>query len=338
MNENPSTQPPPGSDYLWDRSGPPDPGVQRLESMLEKFRFKGGELPDVAARTDRRSWFLSRGLAAAAAVALAVAGWWFAGRSGDEWRVEPLTGTFTLGDGTFSERRALGEGQWLRTDSASSARIRVPGLGRVDVQPDTRIQLVRSGEARDPDGTPRIEHRLEMAKGHIDVVVSAPPRVFFVDTPAATAVDYGCEYELETAENGAGLLQVHTGLVKLVRAGMESSVYAGMNCRILPVVGPGTPYWRDASDAFKFALADLDDRIAMAGGADVETPLRAVFAGARALDGVTLWHLLPRVEGERREQVYSHLAALVPPPKGVTKERVLSLDARALDAWWREIY
>ncbi len=350
MNEHPSNQPPPPpeSDYLWDGSGAPDADVQRLESMLSKFRYKGGELPQAvpASRTRGRRWFLTRGLAAAAAIAIGVVGWRFAFRSEPGWHVERVAGAPLVGGRTVANGGTIEPGEWLQTDDVSRARIRfsTPGItGRVDVDPRSRVQLVRSGQVGvDPDGTPRIEHRLSMEKGRIDAYVSAAPRLFFVDTPAATAVDYGCEYVLETDEHGRGLLTVTSGLVKLVRGSRDVTVPKGLSCRILPGAGPGTPYREDAGEPLRLALGELDDRLAVWDArvvkVDLDTPLAEVLAGAGADDAATLWHLLARVEGERRERVYTRLADLVPPPKGVTKEKVLALDAGAMERWWRKIY
>ncbi len=346
MNEDTRCQGAPASaeapDYLWNRSGPPDPEIQELETKLAAFRFKGGELPE--ANAPSRSWSLlssRRGLLAAAVVAIAGVGLWYViGRGTATWRVEPLGGgQFLVGEQSYSSARDLNAGEWVETQGPSRARIRVPRLGRVDVEGGSRVQLVSSGR----DGSP--DHRLELSRGVIDVSVHAPPRVFFVDTPSATAVDYGCEYQLETDEYGHGTLRVTKGLVKLVRrqangGSFESSVYAGMHCRMIPGMGPGTPYQADSSQAFFAGLANLDDGLAYgrATPEEVDATLARVLSEASRSDSVTLWHLLPRLDGDRRERVYTRLAQLVPPPKGVTKEKVRSLDADAMERWWKKIY
>jgi hypothetical protein len=42
---------------------------------------------------------------------------------------------------------------------------------------------------------------------------------------------------------------------------------------------------------------------------------------------------LPRVEASERALIYDRLTTLSPPPDGVTREAVLSLDERALGRW-----
>jgi len=39
MNDHDKTGAPQGPDYLWDRSGPADPEVQRLETLLSSYRL-----------------------------------------------------------------------------------------------------------------------------------------------------------------------------------------------------------------------------------------------------------------------------------------------------------
>ena len=56
-------------------------------------------------------------------------------------------------------------------------------------------------------------------------------------------------------------------------------------------------------------------------------------AEARRRDTLTLWHLLTRVDGEDRARVYDRIAALMPPPAGVTREGVLALNQTMLNAW-----
>jgi hypothetical protein len=54
---------------------------------------------------------------------------------------------------------------------------------------------------------------------------------------------------------------------------------------------------------------------------------------ARTRDTLTLWHLLTRTSGADRVRVYERLAQLAPPPSNVTRDGILSLDQRMLDAW-----
>lgn len=239
------------------------------------------------------------------------------------WGVTRLNGSPRIGSSRINETGQLAVGQWLETDGDSRAQIEVASIGQVEIDPNTRVRLIE---------TKPTEHRLELARGKMSARIWAPPRLFFVDTPSAVAADLGCAYTLEVDDQGAGLLHVTSGWVALQLKDRESMVPAGATCATRPGVGPGTPYFDDASETFRTALAKLDF-----GTSEVvdplRTPLEAVLAEARPRDTLTLWHLLYRVEGKDRELVFERMAALAPPPKDVTREGVLRLDEKMLHLW-----
>jgi hypothetical protein len=148
--------------------------------------------------------------------------------------------------------------------------------------------------------------------------------LFFVDTPATTAIDLGCKYRLESDAAGNGLLRVTGGWVAMG----DALVPAGASCRIREKRGPGTPFFDDASASLRAALDEFD-----ASGRGVD----AVIAAARARDTLTLWHLLSRVQSADRERVFDRMAALSPVPNGVTREAVLALDEDSLRKYREEL-
>ena len=160
----------------------------------------------------------------------------------------------------------------------------------------------------------------------------APPRLFFVDTPSAVAADLGCAYTLEVDDAGASLLHVTAGWVALQLRDRESIVPAGAACATRPGIGPGTPYFEDASTLFKTALTKLDFEPSDTEWSKIPA-LDLVLTESRPRDTLTLWHLLYRVEGADRIRVYERMASLAPPPKDVTREGVLRLDDQMLHLW-----
>jgi hypothetical protein len=246
------------------------------------------------------------------------ASWFYLRETGASWEVARLAGAPSIDAGLFGQTGRLRIGEWLETDAGSRAQIKVADIGQVEIDPGTRIRLVETRET---------EHRLELARGRMHANIYAPPRLFFVDTPSAVAADLGCAYTLEVDDAGSSVLHVTAGWVAFETKDRESMVPAGAACRTQPGVGPGTPYFEDASQLFLNALAKFD----FAGGG--REALRLVVSEARARDTLTLWHLLARVEGEERAGVYERLAALAPPPAGVTREGVLLLDPTMLSAW-----
>jgi FecR-like protein/putative zinc finger protein len=271
--------------------------------------------------------FWQPGFAGAVAGLLIVAGlgalWFYMRESRPFWEVARLNGAPRIGSAPMNEKGRLAVGEWLETDGGSRAQIEVGSIGQVDIDPNTRVRLIE---------TKPTEHRLELAQGKMSARIWAPPRLFFVDTPAGVAADLGCAYTLEVDDQGVGLLHVTSGWVALQLKDRESMVPAGATCVTRPGIGPGTPYFDDASQTFRTALSKLDSE--NDGNAEWRrTGLDVVLAEARPRDTLTLWHLLYRVEGKNRELVFERMAALAPPPKDVTREGVLQLDDKMLHLW-----
>ena len=239
------------------------------------------------------------------------------------WDVTMLAGRPLLGNTRLAASGRLRVGDWLQTDDSSRALIAIGHIGQVEVKPGTRLQLVAAR---------RDDHRLALARGGIDATVDAVPRLFFVDTPAGTAIDLGCAYTLETDSLGNGRLHVTRGEVAFETGPRSSRVLLGAIIQTRPAIGPGIPYVEDAPGPLVRALVAFDFEN---GGARAA---RTILALARAQDAMSLWHLLQRVDPTLRAMVYDRLAALVPPPPGVTRSRAIALDSRALEGYWTKIH
>jgi len=261
-------------------------------------------------------------LAAAFSLASAVVLWLTIRPKPPSWEVSRLDGAPSVGSRRLTDSGRIAVGEWLQTDASSRARIGIGEIGSVEVEPNSRVRLL----AAKPN-----EHRLALDRGEISAVVTAPPRLFFVDTPASTAVDLGCAYKMKTDESGSGLLSVTAGWVALEWKGRESLVPAGASCRTRQGDGPGTPYFADASEAFRDALAAFDFQ---KGGSD---SLRVVRGEARVRDTLTLWHLLSRVGRDERVRLLDRMVELMPLPQGVSREKALDLDADTLGRWRQEL-
>jgi len=315
-------------DYLWDKSGEPDPDVLNLERTLGTLRYDRAP-PEM--RRPRRLW---PWLTAAAAVLVGIA--FVANRGSDTperapqrdvarapyaatWSLEVTDTTTPKGS---SSTREVGVGEWIETGATDRAELAVADIGTLNILPDSRVRIVRTGED---------EHRVRLDRGAIHAVVDAPPRLFVVETLAADAVDLGCEYTLAVDEKGDGSLQVATGSVSLERDGRTSTVPEGAVCSISATNGPGTPYFPDAAPEFMSAVARIDSGVG--GAAEIAT----VVGTARRQDTLTLWHLLPQVSASARARVHDRMAALAPPPADVTRDGALALDGAMLDAWFDEL-
>jgi len=295
--------------------------VGRLPKSIEPPRDLW---PDIEARITRGSWGGRRRwywipLAAAAVLA----GVWLVRSQPPAWDLTTLAGRPLVNTTPLAASGRLRVGDRLQTDDSSRALIAVGRIGQVEVQPETRVQLVSATES---------DHRLALEWGTIDAKVDAVPRLFFVDTPAGTAIDLGCAYTLHTDSLGNGLLHVTGGEVEFQTGQRSARVPLGALTQIRPTVGPGVPYVEDAPEPLIRALVAFD----FANGGARAT--RTALAVARAQDALSLWHLLQRVDPALRGLVYDRLAALVPPPPGVTRAGAIALASRDLEGYWTKIH
>ena len=311
-------------DYLWDPSSPTDPEVERLEALLGRYRLDARTAADAprpaAARPPARAvssgapavrWALAASLALAAVLGAREV----SRRQLRPWQVSALAGAPRVG--AAGAGRALEPGGWVETDAASRARLNVGSIGKAVIGPGSRVRLVRAA------GT---EHRLALDRGMIHARIWAPPRFFLVETPSALAIDLGCVYTLRVDAEGAGVLAVQSGEVELARGGRTTLVPAGNVAALRPGAGPGLPSPETAGEGYRALVAAVD-----AGATD--GAVAALAAASDRRHSITLWHLIPRVEGARRALVVDRLAALAPPPPGVRRDLLLAADPRALAAW-----
>ena len=208
--------------------------VNRLPKSIEPPRdlWPGIEARLARSGAWRRRWYWVP-LAAAAVFAFLL----IARAERSAWDVTALAGRPLIGTKRLAASGRLRVGDWLQTDDSSRALIAVGRIGQVEVRPDTRLQLVVAKTT---------EHRLALAHGTIDAKVDAVPRLFFVETPAGTAIDLGCAYTLETDSLGKGLLHVTAGEVEFQTGSRSSRVPLGALMQIRPATGPGIPYVEDA--------------------------------------------------------------------------------------------
>jgi FecR protein len=324
--------------YLWDKSGPPDPDIEKLERVLGTLRFRG-TAPAFLSATEftasRQSVFSSRnwlrfGLAAAFAITLVAAGlgllWWWKADVQAGWQVLQIAGTPRIQDKLLNATGELGVGQVIETDGASRAEIEVTEIGRIQIDPETRLRVLKA-----PSG----HSRLALDRGTIHARIWALPGNFTVDTPSARAVDLGCAYTLHVDGNGDGLIRTTMGWVGFQFADREAFIPAGAICRTRVKSGPGIPYFEDAPEAFRSALQVFDSPAGTQ--EDREHALQTILSQSRKQDALSLWHLLSRVNASERPQVYDRFAALVPPPPGVTRDGIQTLDREMLDRWWNAL-
>jgi hypothetical protein len=209
--------------------------------------------------------------------------------------------------GAEASAGVLPAGAWLETGAGETAHVEVADIGTIQLHGDSRLSLVATG----PE-----EHRLELERGSLHAKVTAPPRLFVIETPAATAIDLGCEYDLEVAADGAAVLTVTNGQVELAGAGRLTLVPMGATARTRKGEGPGLAW------STQTASAELRAAIERFDGGDA-AGFDAILAAARPRDTVTLYNLLFRASGPaERRRVYDKIDALVSIPEMILPEHI----------------
>lgn len=299
-------------DYLWDRSGPPDPEIERLERTLAPLRYRHRAGQFASQRPAARPWWA---MAAAAAVVAAAVG--LATRtpeaSATGWQVDSVYGTASVGSRQAAVAMALRAGQTVRTGGDTEIGFRAEQFGTMVIGPDSELHAAS-------------DRRLELERGLLHAYIWAPPRQFVVDTPSARAVDLGCQYTIKVDASGNGLLRVSLGWVAFQNAGQEAFIPQGAACVTRKQKGPGIPFYEDASERLRLSLTAFEEGDASA--------LAGILSAARPSDGITLWHLLTRVPESERGRVFDRFAELVKLPVEVSRDAVVRRDAHAIDLCW----
>jgi len=215
----------------------------------------------------------------------------------------------------------LRTGEVLQTDSSSEAQIKIANIGQLTIDANTRIRLLVSRAD---------QHRIALERGRVEATTWAPPRLFIVETPSATAVDLGCKYTLEVEDNGSSLLHVTLGLVALERDGRETVVPAGAFCHTRSGIGPGTPFFEDSSEQLQSALFRVDS---LPEGPERTRQLEIVLRESHIRDALSLWHLLHSLDPQSRGLIFDRMSQLLPPPADVTRDGIVRLDRNMLDSW-----
>jgi hypothetical protein len=308
--------------YLWDKSGTPDPEIERLETLLGELRHRERPLRAGAAARRPAFWFPA---AAAAAVLIACAGSLIYRASpaalSSTWEISDVQGGAHVDGQAAREAAKLRTGETLRTEASGRATLESDAFGQVKVDPGSALQLTQSTASR---------QALHLSIGMIHALIWSPPGEFAVDTPNARAIDLGCKYTLSVDGAGEGLIQVEFGWVAFRSGTREAFIPAGAFCRTSKAGGPATPFYEDASEEFKRSLDQFD-------ASGDHAALVRVLASARAKDGLTLWHLLERSSAADRGAVFDRFAQLIGTPAGVSREGVLAGDRRMLDLCWNAL-
>lgn len=321
--------------YLWDRSGTPDPEIVHLERALGRFR-QGESLRPLPSLEPRGRWeplLWSRGFRIAAAAAVMLCAVALApglirrmAEPAALCKVFCVAGEPRVNGLPFTSSGSLAAGGVVETGSGSQVEVRFGLVGRITVYPDSRLRVVEVRRGR---------YRMGLDHGKIFARTLAPPFTFVVDTPGPTAYDLGCSFTMETDARGSGRLQVLTGWVQLELDDRQVLIPGGAVCPLRPGGALGTPYFEDTGESFRSALARLD--FEHEDPPERAATLSALLAAARPRDAFSLMEMLKTSSGGERRRILDRAMELVPPPPGVTRAGLLRGDSDMMYAWRKQL-
>ncbi len=238
------------------------------------------------------------------------------------WEVESLKGTPVAGDQKIDGTGNLPVGEWLKTDSHSSARLQAGLAGKVDVKPGSAVKLL---DTREPG------YKLYLKFGKITAKTPGSPKMLSVITPSASALDMGSSYSVEVDKNGNSFFSVNSGTIIIKSGGENEILPAGIVCETVKNLEPGTPYRMNADTEFKAALSRLDF------GKGTAEDLETLLNNADRQDAISLWYLLRDAGPNEIKPIYTRLAEFIKPPDGVTFKGIKEGNKDMLLMWWDKL-
>lgn len=302
------------SDPLFDRDGPADAELARLEARLAKFRHPTApKLPALPPRRRFSPWRV-----AVAAAVLAAIGYALLSRAPDPgetplvartpYEVEALEGRVSIVDKLGCAFEASDRGVAVPVGAAvcvpaeGRALVSVDGVGSVVLEENSQLRV--DAEIAHSDDAGYLVH---LDRGTLRATIFAAPRLFQIGTPAGIAVDLGCIYSATVLDDGATLLKVETGAVSFEAVGRKVYVPAGAECVAAPGKGPSVPVWSDDPPTRNRAVLALDSDPA----ADARL-VDALFSTAPPRATLSLFHLLDHPNESVRRAALERLEKLAP--------------------------
>ncbi|MBV8519788.1 MAG: hypothetical protein JO197_20525 [Acidobacteria bacterium] len=310
--------------YLWDRSGTPDAETARLERVLRRYRHDK-PLATKAPRNprSRRMLWLAAAAVLICVLTAAVIAFYFRRLdwpSDGRWQVAAIDGKPRINGRVAKARDTIGVADTIATDAKSSMTVHVARIGELHVKPDSVITL---------DETRAGTHRIWLERGTVDARVWAPPFTFGVRTSSGLASDVGCAFQLHY-DGSSGLVRVVSGWVDFDGPKRSALIPEGAQADLTASLGPGTPYYSDASREFRLALHAFDFN-------HDAGLLRLVLQYAKPRDAMSLLALLDQKDIRGRGEIYDRLATLTNPPEGVTREGIIAGNSAMVDTWRRSL-
>lgn len=239
------------------------------------------------------------------------------------WKVASLSGNPYISNEAMAKLDSIRDGEYIVTNDSSRAEIYVADIGKVIIEPNTKLMIVKGEDGK---------NKLSVEYGTIDADMKQVAEPVPVMLPSAIAMDEGGQYKLTVDHTGDGLFFVKSGTVEVTSGNKQSVATAGTYVMTKKDKGVGTPFAVGTSPLIKKALYDFDF------GKCDQTCISTIVNSATTKDAVTLVNLLPQLEGELKDNVYSRAIVIAPPPPGVpSRDSIPFIDEKEIEEWVEKI-
>jgi len=295
------------------------PTISTLSDDTEYFK---NTLLVKANEINNSKLFVISGIISAIALGIVLAFFVFDHSPSVFWSVEKISGFPIIESQVLTDPGIIKVGERLVTDSESRARIKVGGIGEINVEPLSEIQIIETESS---------EYELLLKKGKISVITLLAPKLFSIETPSAIIKDFGSMYYVTVNDNSSTSVSVKSGWVKMENNDRRALLSSGTTCFSAPSIGPGIPVAEDATDLFKESLHKLD----FENGGDAE--LSTLLSESRQKDLISLFYLLKQLYPESRGKIYDRISFLFKMPQRITREGIVDGDEDMFARLWTEL-
>lgn len=243
-------------------------------------------------------------------ILILVAGYFYLTRA-EDWRIIEFSGSIILNNETINSNENFGVKSFLKTGENSNVKLKLPNVGIIDVDANTKLSRTRSNELK------------------IDVgrIVKKPfeqtEKIIILTALADFNEELNSEFELSASEEINNLF-VYQGTVKVNLKGFESVVPEGFACTVKKG-RYAIPYNPNSDPQLINLLKDFT------GPADPNLVLISALASPK--DVLSLWHVLQLTSDLNRPIALNKLKELLPPPETVSDEGIMKLNSEMLEQW-----
>jgi hypothetical protein len=238
------------------------------------------------------------------------------------WSVSIESGAPLINNEPFSSVVELSDGDIIRTDSISTAKIDIPQVGEISVWRDTKFRRLEETNS------------VELSKGRVSIIAGSSENTLNIKIPEVNIENYGqtTSYSIETDHRGNSHIELENGWLKVYSEKDQVVIAPNYKLNVYKRSGASIPYHTQSS--FEY-IAILDDYLF---GGKRDVALNHLLSLSSKNEIITLWNLLFRVNaGPQAENVYNKLYEFAPHSDQINKADILLLDSQILHEWLEEI-